>query len=71
MGSLKQKTKQFCDSKFKQFSDSGIADIHSRVHRFVGHRFVVHRFVGQNAIAESSVNAYSCLQYVANVPYSE
>ena len=31
MGSLKLKTKQFCDSKFKQFSDSGIADIHSRV----------------------------------------
>ena len=44
MGSLKLKTKQFCDSKFKQFSDSGIADIHSRVDRFVG----------QNAIAESS-----------------
>ena len=61
MGSLKLKTKQFCDSKFKQFSDSGIADIHSRVERFVG----------QNAIAESSVNVYSCLQYVANVPYSE
>ena len=58
MGSLKLKTKQFCDSKF---SDSGIADIHSRVDRFVG----------QNAIAESSVNVYSCVQYVANVPYSD
>ena len=59
MGSLKLKIKQFCDSKFKQFSDSGIADIHSRVDRFVG----------QSAIAESSV--YSCLQYVVNVPCSE
>ena len=61
MGSLKLMTKQFCDSKFKQFSDSGIADILSRVDRFVG----------QNAIAESSVNVYSCLQYIVNVPYSE
>ena len=61
MGNLKLMTKQFCDSKFKQFSDSGIADIHSRVDQFVG----------QNAIAESSVKVYSCLQNVANVPYSE
>ena len=58
MGSLKLKIKQFCDSNF---SDSGIADIHSRVDRFVE----------QNAITESSVNVYSCLQYVANVPCSE
>ena len=61
MGSLKLKTKQFCDSKFKQFSDSGIPDNHSRVDRFVG----------LNAIAKSSVNVYSCLQYVVNVPCSQ
>ena len=61
MGSLKLMTKQFCDSKFKQFSDSSIADIHGKLNRFVG----------QNAIAESTVNVYSCLQYVANAPYGE
>ena len=61
MGSLKLKIKQFCDSKFKQFSDSGIADIHSGGDRLVG----------RNAIADSSVNVYSCLQYVANIPCSE
>ena len=44
MGSLKLNIKQFCHSKFKQFS--GIAEIHSRVDRFVE----------QNAIAELSVN---------------
>ena len=63
MGNLKLKTKQFCDSKFKQFSDSGIANIHSGVDRFVGQNAI--------AIAELSVNVYSCLQYIANVPYSE
>ena len=46
MGSLKLKIKQFCHSKFKQFSDSGIAEIHSRVDRIVE----------QNAIVELSVN---------------
>ena len=35
MGSLKLKIKQFCQSKFKQFSDSGIAEIHRRVDHFV------------------------------------
>ena len=46
MGSLELKIKQFRHSKFMQFSDSGIADIHSRVDPFVE----------QNAIAELSVN---------------
>ena len=46
MGSLKLKIKQFRHSKFMQFSDSGIAYIHSRVDCFVE----------QNAIAELSVN---------------
>ena len=46
MGSLKLKIKQFCHSKFKQFSDSGITEIHSKVDRIVE----------QNAIAELSVN---------------
>ena len=61
MGTLKLKIKQFYYSKFKQFNDSGIADIHSRVDRFVG----------QKAIAESSANVYSCLQFFVNVPCSK